>query len=58
MSERKPMKAVVLQVIESDGRGPRVFRRLHEDEEVNVVDNLALWVVYANASVVDAPKPN
>jgi hypothetical protein len=55
---RQKVKPVVLQVIESDGRGPRVFRRVHDYEEVAVENEMAFWVVFADADVVDAPKPH
>ncbi len=40
-------RPLVLQVIESDGRGARTFRRLHEDESVKVEDGMSFWVVFA-----------
>jgi len=50
-------RVTVLEVLESDGRGPRVFRRVHEDEAVKVKDQMQFWVVYANADVLDE-RPN
>lgn len=35
---------VVMQVVESDHRGPRVFRRVHDDEQVTLQDDMAFWV--------------
>lgn len=55
---RERYRAVVLQVTESDGRGPRAFRIVHEDETVKVQDEMAFWVVYASEKVLNAPKPN
>ena len=51
-------RPLVLQVVESDGKGPRVFRRLNEDESVKVQDGMEFWIVYANEEVLDKPKPN
>lgn len=46
-------KLMVLEVIESDGKGARTFRRLHEDESINIKDGMKFWIVYANESVLD-----
>lgn len=50
-------RPMVLQVIESDGRGARTFRRVHEDEMVNVENNMAFWIVYANVEMLNE-KPS
>jgi len=49
-------RAMVLEVVDSDGRGPRTFRRVHEDETVNVKDNMAFWIVYANEDVLNEKR--
>lgn len=50
-------RPMVLQVVEADERGGRLFRRLHEDESVNVSDGMAFWVVYARDEMLD-DKPH
>lgn len=50
-------RPMVLQVVESDAFGPRVFRRLREEESVKVEEGMAFWVVYAQDAVLDN-KPN
>ena len=49
---------IVLQVVESDGRGPRLLRVLHEDETVDVQDEMAFWTAWVKTAVLRAPKPN
>lgn len=51
-------RVMVLQVVESDGQGPRVFRRLRDEESVKVEEGMEFWIVYASEKVLDARKPN
>jgi len=50
-------RPMVLQVIESDRQGPRVFRRLHEKESVTLEEGMSFWIVYASEDVLDE-KPH
>lgn len=48
-------RATVLVVTKSDGRGPREFRLVREDETVSVEDGMQFVVCYVKDGVLDQP---